>query len=126
MKAVTVKRGSWHYRLWKFVQDPGVVFDRWDEPTPRQIENRSKEPKGFCGYFWTVVLGPPAVLIGGILVAAIGLVVGAFALVIWSIVRLGRLVKSLWTRKPRERTTLVATYVATKKARVCPRIELTD
>ena len=118
---VVVHADSWHYRYWKWLQDPTRFMDRWEAPSETQLRNRAKEPKGLCGYFWVIALSPLMLfgatflaLVFGVVAAVVGVVYGAC----W-------LAQKCWHPiRRREHVGLIATYAAARKSSVCPLIEV--
>ena len=124
MRAIEIQPESWHFRVYKWVQDPFEFADRWDPPTEAQLKARKREPAGLCGYFWTVVLGPPAAVFGILAIGCVALAIAAAVLPLWLIYREGRwLVRTLRSKKAlSEPASLLTACLAARKARVCPRV----
>ena len=113
MKYVISSR-SWHYRLYCWFKD-----------------SKSAEPKNLCGYFWAIVGYSLLTVVAAIIVALIV----AFAVIVTALPALLALIRHQpmpWNeeavkrakaeRKKQRQPGLVRSFLAAKKARVCPLI----
>jgi hypothetical protein len=127
MNAIIVRRTSWHYRLYRFVHDPRPGWVRrvlFEEYGPR----KSPDPKALCGYFWLVALSPLIILgawlVGLVISIIFGPIVGVIFVVGLLVDRFRRGVAEKIARGETPKTTIAASYVKARKARVCPRVVL--
>lgn len=122
MKAVTVRKTSWHYRYVRFLRDP------IPSTTGNPFRGERKEPEinGFCAYFWQIILSPIQLVgmaIMGGCILAVFLVVAPFCWVGFKIKDWRDSRKTdieLGVRDPNP----VSIFVRSRKARVCPRVEV--
>lgn len=119
---VKISKNSWHYRYVRFLRDP-VPGD-----TGNPFRGHRKEPNinGFCAYFWQIVFSPVQLVAMG----CMGLVIGAVFVVSYPFLWLGFKIKD-WREDRKHDIALgkrepspVGTFVRSRKARVCPRVEV--
>lgn len=134
-----VRRDSWHYRLW-----------RWGREDKPYNSSKRSEPRDLCRYFWHIALVKVLLpLIGaGLIVAGIVAIViatfreplkaGLIALaitcglsLIWGLVIIsGRIedrrtaVRNGWA--PAKEPGITRQYLAARKRKMCPLIEVVD
>lgn len=132
---MTIRRSSWHYRLYRFIQNL-PKGPRYLNPFAKVEREDAPPPSSLCPYAWMIFLG----IIGMITLALVGAVGGIIFLPFWLLYKAAawvdahvrmpkfKLVNTAKREKePRtRRESLVVAFVKAKKNKVCPPVRLVD
>lgn len=132
---MTIHRSSWHYRLYRFIQNL-PKGPRYLNPFGKVYREDTPPPSSLCPYAWMIFLG----IIGMFTLAVVTLVGGIIFLPFWLAYKAAvwvdghvrmpkfKLVNTANREKKSKthRESLVVAFVKAKKNKVCPPVRLVD